>query len=58
MRDAAIQSLAIFLLAWSLLVDAYAVAGLWWAMIIYVVARALCLLRYYPAIFPARQKYS
>ncbi len=54
MRDAAIQSLAIFLLAWWLLVDAYAVAGLWWAMIIYVVARALCLLRYYPAIFPAK----
>lgn len=53
MRNAAIQSLAVFLLAWWLLADAYAVAGLWWAMIIYVVARAVCLLRYFPAIMPA-----
>lgn len=58
MRNAAIQSLAVFLLAWWLLVDAYGVAGLWWAMIIYVVARALCLLRYYPAIFPVGQETS
>ena len=56
MRNAAIQSLAVFLLAWWLLIDVFAVTGLWWAMIIYVVARALCLLRYYPAIFPVKRE--
>jgi MATE family multidrug resistance protein len=56
MRNAAIQSLAVFLLAWWLLIDVFAVTGLWWAMIIYVVARALCLLRYYPAIFTAKRE--
>ncbi|HAO87587.1 MAG TPA: MATE family efflux transporter, partial [Gammaproteobacteria bacterium] len=56
MRNAAIQSLGVFLLAWWLLIDVFAVKGLWWAMIIYVVARALCLLRYYPAIFPAKRE--
>jgi MATE family multidrug resistance protein len=58
MRNAAIQSLAVFLLMWWLLIDDFAVTGLWWAMIIYVVARALCLLRYYPAIFSGGQKLS
>lgn len=50
MRQAAIYSLALFLIALWLLVDARNMQGLWLAMILYVVARALALLRYYPAI--------
>ena len=50
MRNAAICSLIIYLIAWRLLIGEWGVVGLWWAMIIYVIARALTLLRYYPQI--------
>lgn len=50
MRQAAIYSLSAFLLCCWLLVDEFGVTGLWWAMIIYVVARALALLVYFPAL--------
>ncbi|MDA1371310.1 MAG: MATE family efflux transporter [Proteobacteria bacterium] len=47
MRNAAVMSLLVFLLAWWLLSGSYGVVGLWWAMIIYVVARAGVLFFYY-----------
>lgn len=47
MRDAAIISLLVFLFASWLLVPSFQIVGLWWAMIIYVVARAVALLIYY-----------
>jgi multidrug resistance protein, MATE family len=50
MRNAAFISLAVYLLAWWLLIDRYGVTGLWWAMIIYVAARADALLMYYPKL--------
>ncbi len=50
MRDAAFQSAAAFLLAWWLLTARFGVAGLWSAMIIHVVARAVTLLRYLPGL--------
>ena len=46
MRNASIVSIAVFVAAWWLLTPLFAVSGLWWAMIIYVVARALALLFY------------
>lgn len=50
MRNAAFISLAVFLLVWLLLIDRYGVNGLWWAMIVYVVARAGALLGFYPGL--------
>jgi MATE family multidrug resistance protein len=50
MRNAAIVSLAIFVAAWWVLTPAFAVSGLWCAMIVYVIARALALLVYLPAM--------
>ena len=50
MRNAAFQSAAVFLLVWWLLTERLGVAGLWWAMIVYVVARAVALLRYLPGL--------
>lgn len=50
MRNAGLMALAIFLLAWWLLAGQFGNVGLWWSFIIYVVARALSLLRYYPRI--------
>jgi MATE family multidrug resistance protein len=50
MRNAAFVSLAVFLLAWWLLIDRFAINGLWWAMIIYVAARAGTLLMFYPGL--------
>ncbi len=50
MRNAAILSIAVFLLAWWVLMDRFGVNGLWWAMIIYVAARADALLLFYPAL--------
>lgn len=47
MRNAALQSIAVFLFAASLLTPYFGNDGLWWAFILYVVARALTLLRYY-----------
>jgi MATE family multidrug resistance protein len=50
MRNAAVRSLAVFLFAWWVLIDRFGVNGLWWAMIIYVAARANALLLFYPAL--------
>jgi MATE family multidrug resistance protein len=50
MRNAAFLSIAVFLAAWWILMDRFGVSGLWWAMIIYVAARADALLLYYPAL--------
>ncbi len=50
LRNASFQSAAVFLLAWWLLAERLGVVGLWWAMILYVVARALALLRYLPGL--------
>ena len=50
MRNAAFISLSVFLIAWWFLVERYGINGLWWAMIIYVAARADALLMYYPKL--------
>lgn len=50
MRNAAFISLAVFLAAWWYLAPRYGVNGLWWAMIIYVAARADALLIYFPSL--------
>ncbi len=50
MRNAAVLSLSVYLLAWWLLIDRFGVTGLWWAMIIYVAARADALLIFYPKL--------
>ncbi len=50
MRNAAFMSVGVFLFAWWWLAERYGVSGLWWAMIIYVVARAGALLIYFPAL--------
>lgn len=50
MRNAALQAIALYFLAWWLLSPAFGVTGLWAAMIIYVIARAATLWRYYPAL--------
>lgn len=47
MRHAAILSIGVFVIACKLLVESSGVVGLWWAMIIYVVARAMALLLFY-----------
>jgi len=49
MRNAATLSIAVFLMAWWVLSDS-GTEGLWVAMIIYVVARAMALLGYYPSL--------
>ena len=50
MRNAAFLSIAVYLAAWLLLMDRFGVNGLWWAMIIYVAARADALLLYFSAL--------
>jgi multidrug resistance protein, MATE family len=50
MRNAAFMSLAVYFAAWWFLSQRYGVNGLWWAMIIYVAARADALLMYFPAL--------
>ncbi|MDG0968976.1 MAG: MATE family efflux transporter [Porticoccaceae bacterium] len=50
MRNAAALSIAVYFCAWWALSDQYGVQGLWGAMIIYVVARAISLLLFYPAL--------
>lgn len=50
MRHAALISIAAFLLAWWPLSTYFGNVGLWWSFIVYAVARALSLLRYYPRI--------
>lgn len=50
MRDAAVISITVYLFAWWVLSDRFGIEGLWWAMIIYVVARAIALLLFYPSL--------
>jgi len=50
MRNASAASVAVFLLAWALLVPAFGNDGLWNAFIVYVVARAVTLGLAYPAL--------
>jgi len=50
MRDAAVLSIAVYLAAWWALFDPLGLQGLWWAMIIYIVARAVALLLFYPSL--------
>lgn len=50
MRNASILSVAVFLVAWWPLATAYGNRGLWASFIVYVVARAVALLRRLPAL--------
>ncbi len=50
MRNAAFISLSVFLVATWLLTPRFGASGLWWAMIIYVAARADALLIYFPSL--------
>ncbi len=50
LRNAALAAGAVFLLAWWLLGGRFSVAGLWRAMIVFVVARALALLCCFPGL--------
>ena len=50
MRDASILSVVVFLLAVWLLSEALGLAGLWWAMVVFVVARALSLWIYFDKV--------
>ena len=50
MRDAAALSIAVYFIAWWALSDQHGIQGLWGAMIIYVVARAVALLLFYPSL--------
>ena len=50
MRDAAALSIVVYLIAWWALSDQHGIQGLWGAMIIYVVARAVALLLFYPSL--------
>ena len=49
-RNAAVLSIAVYLIAWWALTDQFGVQGLWGAMIIYIVARAMALLLFYPLL--------
>lgn len=50
MRQGAIYSLLVFLVACWVLLGEFGVIGLWWAMVIYVLARAAALLIYFPSL--------
>ena len=50
MRDAAVFAFAVYLIACWALTDQFGVQGLWGAMIIYIVARAIALLLFYPLL--------
>ncbi len=50
MRDAAELSIVDYFIAWWALSDQHGIQGLWGAMIIYVVARAVALLLFYPSL--------
>lgn len=50
MRNAAFISLSVFLVSAWVLTPRFGVNGLWWAMIIYVAARADALLIYFPSL--------
>ena len=51
MRDAAALSIVVYFIAWWALSDQHGIQGLWGAMIIYVVARAVALLLFYPSLW-------
>ena len=46
--NASFVSLSVFLLAVWALTETYALAGLWWAMVVFVIARAISLWVYVP----------
>ena len=50
MRDVAALSIVVYFIAWWALSDQHGIQGLWGAMIIYVVARAVALLLFYPSL--------
>ncbi|MEZ5491291.1 MAG: MATE family efflux transporter [Gammaproteobacteria bacterium] len=50
MRNASITATGVFLVAWWVLTNRYGIAGLWVSFILYVCARALTLLVYYPGL--------
>lgn len=50
MRHAAMLSIIVFIVACELLIEPFLVLGLWWAMVLYVVARAAALLLFYPRL--------
>jgi MATE family multidrug resistance protein len=50
MREAAVLSFAVYLIAWWILIGQFGIEGLLSAMIIYVIARALALLIFYPSL--------
>ena len=50
MRNASIAATGIFLAAWWVLTNRYGIAGLWVSFILYVCARALALLVYFPGL--------
>ncbi|MBT6028452.1 MAG: MATE family efflux transporter [Porticoccaceae bacterium] len=50
MRDAAVMSIVVYLFAWWALSDPFGIEGLWGAMIVYIVARAIALLLFYPSL--------
>ncbi len=55
MRNAMIVTLALFLLAWRLLAQAYGNHGLWGAFMIFYLLRAASLLYYYPRVRAAAE---
>ncbi|HCJ38699.1 MAG TPA: MATE family efflux transporter [Halieaceae bacterium] len=50
MRDASALSLGVFLVSIWLLGDWLALEGLWWAMVVFVIARAISLWLYFPKV--------
>jgi MATE family multidrug resistance protein len=50
MRNMMLVSLAVFLAAWALLTPSYGNHGLWAAIMVFFVIRALTLGAYYPAL--------
>ncbi|MFT6092530.1 MAG: MATE family multidrug resistance protein [Pseudohongiellaceae bacterium] len=50
MRHAAMLSIVVFLVSCKLFIEPFAMLGLWWAMVLFVVARAVALLLFYPRL--------
>ena len=51
MRNASFVSVLVFLVAVGMLTETYALAGLWWAMVVFVIARAISLWIYVPRLW-------
>ena len=49
-RDAAVLSISVYLITWWALKGQFGVQDLWGAIIIYVIARAMALLVFYPSL--------